>query len=123
MCIKTKILNKAAECRRRLDKEKQTGVQSATCKATPRDGEIHVTGRTKVSEQTGNTSLHTTQRKTLKVENTEHISEQYILSSSNNSLTDLPYASEVKQISTLTVNFIMFIFTFILIFIFTAIAI
>lgn len=72
--LKTKILNKAAECRRRLD-ILQNGVQSATCKATPRDGEIHVTGRTKVSEQTGNTSLHTTQRKTLKVENTEHISE------------------------------------------------
>ncbi|PIO16535.1 hypothetical protein AB205_0102890, partial [Aquarana catesbeiana] len=89
-----------------LDRQKENGDQRvATCKATPRDGEIHVTGGTKVSEQTGNvTCLHNTQRKTLKVENTENISEQFIPSSPNNRLIDFPYASEVKQISTLIVN-------------------
>lgn len=103
--LKTKILNKAAACRHSLDKQRENGVQRvATNKATPRDDEIHVTDRANFSEQTGNVILiHDTQRK-LKEENTEHISDSFILSSSNNSLIDLPYASEVKQISTLTVN-------------------
>lgn len=43
------------------------------------------------------------QRKTLELQN-EEISEQFIHPCLNNRLIDLPYASEVKQISTLTVK-------------------
>ncbi|XP_040191398.1 uncharacterized protein LOC120924477 [Rana temporaria] len=108
--FKTKVMNKDTICTESLDRQslntqrKDGEIRVATCMATPRYDEIHVTDRI---EQTGNANCFQSKEsgyvkeQTLELGKEEHF-EKFVHPCSKS--IDLPYASEVKQISTLTVN-------------------